>query len=201
MKEQHHFAAGDMSAAKHMAAMQKIIQKLPKEGGRQIDALIKGRTDFSSSESVKRQWTVVAVRPQQKYPYSSGKKFGKDPNVTNWLITIRGETLDTIQRARPYLMGDAWIKEVNYDYRPFSPIGRRRSYREDRYVEPMVHIPHRNHSHLRVEPLPLRGDAVNEKIQSGTLVVGTLMSQADAEQKIEKIWEFMNKETCLETIV
>jgi hypothetical protein len=88
MKEQHLFAIGGISAERHKGAMQKAIQRIPKAGGRQIDQLIQDRTYSCSDETVKREWTVVAVRPQQKYPYSSAKKWGNDESTTNWLVTV-----------------------------------------------------------------------------------------------------------------
>jgi hypothetical protein len=45
-----------------------------------------------------------------------------------------------------------------------------------------------------VEPRRPRGDAVNEKFQSGTLVVGKIMNQEHAEKRVLEIWDDMNKE-------
>jgi hypothetical protein len=199
MKEQHVFAAAGMSPVKHQDAMKKAIQAIPKDGGRQIDGLIQDRTDSCSDETVKRQWEVVVVRPQAKFPYSSAKKWGKDPLTTNWCFIIRGETIDAVERHRPYRRGDPWRKRDAYRKRSFSP--RRRSYREssNRIIEVRPH--HRHQPIVREEcrsmdPLPRQpiGDAINEKNQTGTLVVTTLMSQGEAEKELEKIWVEMNKE-------
>ncbi|KAE9379063.1 hypothetical protein N431DRAFT_397057 [Stipitochalara longipes BDJ] len=198
MKEQHLFAAGGMPAAKHKEAMKKAVQTIPKDGGRQIDALLQERTDSCSDETVKRQWSVVAVRAQEKFPYSSSKKWGKDPLATNWLITIRGETVDSVERHRPYRREDPWGKRDTYGERSFSP--RRRPYRENHNRITEVMPRHRRRPIIQEEchswdPLPRRpmGDAVNEKTQTGTLVVAKLVSQDEAEEKLEKIWVEMNK--------
>jgi hypothetical protein len=204
MKEQHMFAAAGMSAAKHKDAMKKAIQRIPKDGGRHIDALIQERTDACSDEIIKRQWSVVAVRSQEKYPYSSSKKRGNSPLTTNWLITIKGETVDTVERYRPYRRENPWRARVLYRERSFSP--RSRPYRENHITEVIPHCRHRpivvREEWRPIDP-PLtrqpRGDAVDEKIQTGTIVVGKLMSQNEAEKKLEKIWVEMNKESTTET--
>jgi hypothetical protein len=146
----------------------------------------------------------VAVRSQEKYPYSSSKKWGKSPLTTDWLITIKGETVDTIKRHRPYIMEDPWRNRASYRERSFSP--RRRPYRDNHIIEVM---PHRRHQPIvaQEEWHPIdppftrhpRGDAVNEKAQTGMIVVGKLMSQDEAEKKLEKIWAEMNKEAAPET--
>jgi hypothetical protein len=208
MKEQHLFAAVGMSAAKHNDAMKKAIQMIPKDGGRQIDRLVQERTDSCSDETVKRQWSVAVVRPQEKYPYSASKKWGKDPLTTNWLVTIRGQTVDTVERHRPYRREDPWRKRDSYGVyreRSFSP--RRRPYRENRIIDVMPHRRHRPfivREECRPMDAPLshrqpRGDAVNEKTQTGTLVVAKLMNQDEAEKKLEKIWVEMNNEASSET--
>ena len=199
MKEQHLFAAGSMSATTHKDAMKKAIQAVPKHGGRQIDELVQVRTESCSDETVKRQWSVVAVRSQEKHPYSSSKKWGKDPLATNWLVTIRGETVDSAERHRPYRREDPWRHRDSFRERSFSP--RRRPCRENhnRIIEVMPR--HRRRPSVWDESHPLEsllprplGDAVDEKPQIGTLVVAKLMTQSEAEEKMEKIWFEMTNE-------
>jgi hypothetical protein len=175
MKEQYLFASAGMSPAKHKDAMKKAIQMIPKDGGHHIDTLIQERNDTCSDERIKRRWSVVAVRPQQKYPYSSPKKWGKDPETTDWLITIRGETVDTVERHRPHRIEDPWRPRTSYSYRERSfPI-----------VPPPIRHP--------------RGDTLNERAQTGTLVVEKLMSEDEAEKKLEKVLAEMNREASSET--
>lgn len=197
MKEQHLFSAAGISNLKHQEAMKKAIQMIPKDGGRQIDMLIQDRADACSNKTVKRQWCVVAVRPQEKYPYSSSKKWGKDPLTTNWLVTIKGETVDTVERHRPYRREDPWRKRASYRERSYSP--QRRPYRRNRLIEVMPRRQYRSpvrEARRPVDDLPIcqpRGDPVNEKTQTGTLVVAKLISQDEAEKKLEKLWAEMNE--------
>jgi len=185
MKDQHLLACASISAAKHTDAMKKAIQAIPKDGGREIDELLRVRTSSCSNGMIKRQWSVVAVRSQEKFPYSS-KKWGKDPSTTNWLVTIRGETVNSAERYRPYRREDPWRQRESYRERSFSP--RRRPYRESR--NRVIEVIPRHRRGLLSPPL---GDAVNEKPQTGTLVVAKLMSQSEAEEKMEKIWVEMTK--------
>ena len=198
MKEQHLLAAAGMSAAEHKDAIKKAIQVIPKNGGCQIDRLIQERIECCSDETVKRQWSAVAVKPLEKCPYSSSKKWGKDPLTTNWIITLKGETVDTVERHRPFRGEDPWRKRDWYRERSFSP--RRTQYRENCILDVMPRSRERpifRGERRLIDPPWVhqpRGDAVNEKTQTGTLVVAKLMNQDEAEKKLENIWAKMNKE-------
>ncbi|KAH7360761.1 hypothetical protein BKA65DRAFT_534002 [Rhexocercosporidium sp. MPI-PUGE-AT-0058] len=194
MKEQHQFAAADLSPAKHKEAMQKAIQAVPKKLGYEVDNLLEVRTEASSNDEVKRQWTVVSVRPQQKYPYGSAKKWGKDPAYTNWLITIKGETVDNVDRSRAMSRrDDPWRRQRSYSPRSLSP---RRHY-------PIIHNQPR--SPVRI-PMPrpyrpgppgppppaiLREAITDEGFHRGTLVVGKILSKDEAAKKMDEIWKDM----------
>jgi hypothetical protein len=199
MKKQHQSAAGDMSAAEHKAAMQKAAQAIPKSGGRSIDRLIQDRTDACSHEAAKCQWSVVAIRPQQKYPYGSAKKWGKDPLTTDWIVTIKGETIDTAERHRPNVGEDSWRRRVIYPERHYP---RRRPYREVDDIEMVPRRPYPNVVRPReerlVEPRLPRYNGIDDELQNGMIVIGKLMSREDAEKKLEKIWFEMNKEASIE---
>lgn len=204
MKEQHQFAAADLSAAKHKEAMQKAIQAIPQKFGQEIDSLIEERTEASSTEDAKRQWTVVSVRPQQKYPYGSAKKWGKDPAYTDFLVTVRGETIDTVERSRNYRREDPWRK------RDFSPCrSRSPPRRRNRNHYPIIR--HRERSPIRPLPMPrppyrpefrpgppgppppaVRREAIpDEGFRQGTLVVGKILSKEEAVKKMDEVWEQM----------
>ncbi|KAK0124444.1 hypothetical protein ONS95_009400 [Cadophora gregata] len=204
MKEQHQFAAGDLSPDKHKEAMQKAIQAIPNKIGFEVDNLIETRTDASSHEGAKRQWTVVAVRPQQKYPYGSAKKWGKDPKYTNWLVTIKGETVDKVERSRALTRrDDPWRKQRGWSPRSRSP---RRRY-------PIIHDrPRSSYSPVRI-PMPrpsYRGppgpppppvfarEAIpDEGFRQGNIVIGKILSKEEAVKKMDEVWEEMTtvKET------
>ncbi|KAH9222694.1 hypothetical protein DL95DRAFT_518262 [Leptodontidium sp. 2 PMI_412] len=193
MKEQHQYAAADLSPAKHKEAMQKAIQAVPKKLGYEVDSLLEARTESTSNDVAKRLWTVVSVRPQQKYSYGSAKKWGKDPAYTNWLITIKGETIDTVERSRPFhRRDDPWRRQRSYSPRSRSPP---RHY-------PIIH--NRPRSPVRM-PMPrppyrpgppppafLRREAIpDEGFRQGTLVVGKILSKDEAVKRMAEIWKDM----------
>lgn len=198
MKEQHQFAAADLSPAKHKEAMQKAIQAIPKKLGHEVDRLLEDRTEASSHEEAKRTWTVVSVRPQQKYPYGSAKKWGKDPAYTDFLITIKGETVDNVERSRALTRReDPWRRARSYSPRSRSP---RRRY-------PIIHTrPRSPRSPVRI-PMPrppyrgppgpppppaFRREAMpDEGFRQGTLVVGQISSKEEAVKKLDEIWKDM----------
>ncbi|KAG4426171.1 hypothetical protein IFR04_000637 [Cadophora malorum] len=199
MEEQHHFAAGDLSPAKHKEAMQKAIQAVPKKFGFEIDNLIESRNVASSNEGAKRQWTVVAIRPQQKYPYGSAKKWGKDPAYTNWLVTIKGETVDKVERSRALTRrDDPWRRQRSYSPRSRSPRrhypiihNRPRSPRSPVRI-PMPRPPYRGPPGPPPPPASFRREAIpDEGFRQGTVYVGEILSKEEAVKKMDKVWEGM----------
>jgi len=197
LKEQEKYASADLSPAKHKEAMQKIIRSIPKEGGFSIDTLIEDRTEASSHEDAKRQWSVVAVRPKQKFPYAgSKKKWGKNPDYTDWLVTIKGETVDTKERSRSFRREDPWRRRsrspisIRSSPRRYPPI-RNRSRSPIRRPGPPPPPPPFRHN---VPPPPLVREAVpDEGFRLGTLVIGKILSSEAAEKKMEEIWTKMNE--------
>lgn len=199
MKEQHQFAAADLSPVKHKEVLQKAIQAVPQKFGIEIDLLIEDRTEASSSEDAKREWSVVSVRPQQRYPYGSAKNWGKDPQYTNWLVTIRGETIDNVERSRSNRRDDPWRKRDISRYRSRSP-HRRRNHNRYPIISPgpmpMPRPPYRREFH-RVPPGPppppmLRREAIpDDGFRQGTLVVGKILSKEEAVKKMDEVWERM----------
>ena len=177
MKEQHDLASANLSPSKHREAMQKAIQSIPKYGGFHIDQLLEERAEASSIDA-KRVWSVVAVRPKQKLPYSSKKKWGKDPRYTNWLITIKGETVDNLEQDRRRSTRPVTIYPPPRVYRR-SPIRPRN---RGRYMFP---------------PPPPRsspGLTLDEEYEWGKVVVGKIMSVEEAEKRMDGIWAEMTAE-------
>ncbi len=201
MKEQHDISRANLSAAKHKEAMQKAIQAIPKEGGAHIDRLLEERSE-ACSINAKREWSVVAVRSKQKYPYSSNKAWGKDPRYTDWLITIKGETVDTLQRGRTLRWEDPFERQDERYRSPIrirsrSPVRRNPQRRMPRYP-----IPVRSRSPCRPRPTSqrpffLRPPSVRrapiildtkDDFKAGSLVVGKIMNVEEAEKKMKEIW-------------
>ncbi|KAL2074718.1 hypothetical protein VTL71DRAFT_8497 [Oculimacula yallundae] len=194
MKEQHEFAAANLSPAKHKEAMQKLIQAIPHKFGYEIDRLLESRTEASSGANAKRQWTVVSIRPQQKYPYGSAKKWGKDPVYTNFLVTIKGETIDTVERSRPLTRReDPWRRKRSYSPRsrspPFYPIINHRPHSPGRM--PMARPVYRGPPGPPLPPMSRRELIPDEGFRQGTLVVGKILSKEEAVKRMDEIWEDM----------
>lgn len=195
LKEQHQFAAADLSPSKHKEMMQKAIKAIPKKGGVAIEQLLEDRTDASNHEAARTVWEVVAIRPRQKHIYSSTKKWGKDPKTTDWLVTIRGEKVDSVERRQPFRRDDPWVRDFGrrdrgrrYRSPPRRIYERERSFSPNRRV-PIFHPPPRTLSPPRrggtVEAIP------DEGFRPGTLVVGKILSKEEAEKKMDEIWERM----------
>jgi hypothetical protein len=182
MKEQEKFAAADKSPAKHKEAMQKILQALPKKGGIAIDHLLDERTQASSHQDAKREWSVVAVRPTQKFPYGSAKKWGKDPKTTDWLVTIKGITIDTKDRSRSFRRDDP-PRRRHYP----NPVVSVRDRHSDRPPFPRPLFMPRN----PVRSLPPRETFIEDGFVQGKIVVGKIMTKNEAEEKMTAIWDEM----------
>lgn len=202
MKEQHQFAARDLSSARHKEVMQKAVRAIPKKGGLAIDQLLEDRTVSSNHEAARTIWEVVSIRPKQKFSYSSSKKWGKDPKTTDWRVTLRGEKVDAIQRSQPFRRADPWARESSRRYR--SP--ERRMYERERSFSPevrvrrqqepiIIHPENRIMFHPRSLSPPRRGATMeaipDEGFRPGTMVIGKIPSQEEAEKKIEEIWALM----------
>lgn len=209
MREQEMIAGADMTYPQAQALLRKALQALPKKGGLEIDRLLNERTECTSHEEAKREWIVVAVRPKQKYAYGSSKKWGKDPLTTDWLVTLRGTTIDTENRSRSYRGHDPFLarqaSRSRSPYRPcyrsISPLPRRRPRYPvvERYIRPRS----RDRSPFRPLPVmrnPIRSLPIRERevfvedgYVQGKVVVGKIMTRDEAEEKMVGIWEEMVK--------
>ncbi len=84
---------------------------MPDEAQWEIQKLIESRETASSSENVRREWEVVAFaeRPRRKITPEAHKwwKMGKK-GLVEWVIVIRGETVDRKNRVMPCKHEDPW---------------------------------------------------------------------------------------------
>lgn len=203
MIEQHRLAVGDLSPEKHKEKMQKAVQAIPKKGGVAIDQLLQGRMLVSNHSTSKAVWEVAAIRTKQKLIYSSSKKWGKDPMTTDWIVTLRGERLDTIERQQPIRRLDPFNARANekwarnrdrypspprriYDReRSYSPIPRGRRGREPIIIReaPRAMSPPRRGATMEAVP--------DDGFRPGNMVIGRIPSKEEAEKKIEEIWASM----------
>jgi len=202
MKERHEYAAADKSESQHMEAMQKAIRAIPKYGGSHIDTLLEDRVNASTNAKVKRKWTVVAVQAKQKFPYSSKKKWGKNHHYTDWLVTIKGETVDREKRTRSYRWEDPWFEPI--------VISRSRS-RSRGPPRPNTFIRERSYSPIRVSqsyPPPAPRDRViptkdrihNVDFGLGTVHINEIPTKQEAEKKMDEIWAEMTGKVNIDTL-
>jgi len=84
---------------------------MPDEAQWEIQKLIESRETASSNETVRREWEVVGFteRPRRKITPETGKwwKMGKK-GLVEWVVVIRGETVDRKNRVMPCKHEDPW---------------------------------------------------------------------------------------------
>jgi hypothetical protein len=177
------------SPANYRASVNKAMRALPEQARETVEGLVELRTQSTSNYQFKRQWGVVAVRPKIKNHFG-GDSWFKSVKSQDWLIMIKGETLDHTERRRPDRWDDPWRK-------PYRPVHRRRHYpTEDEYYD----IDYRRRSIpapvRRPSPMSLlednrhrllSWDAEVDGYRPGTIVVGDAFSHDDAEKKMDEI--------------
>jgi hypothetical protein len=84
---------------------------MPDEAQWEIQKLIESRETASSNENVRREWEVVGFteRPRRKITPETGKWWkGGKKGLVEWVIVIRGETVDRKNRVMPCKHEDPW---------------------------------------------------------------------------------------------
>jgi hypothetical protein len=207
LKGKHEDAIAGLTPDQHKSAMQKAIQAIPKNGGNHIDNLLEERADASSSEEVRREWTIVAVTPKARFPYSSAKKWGKDVLTTDWVITIRGSTISTEERSRSYRREDPWQTRYHSPRRDRHHYNSRSRSTRNGGFDP-IYIEERERPYVRrPRSRSLERDiidvrrpgfhvprevSIDQGFMPATVMIGKIPSKEEAEKKIEEIWEEMN---------
>lgn len=198
LKEAYGNLTANISHSKYRASVDKVIRSLPSDAREEIEGLIEDRQKASCNEKFRRQWCVVAVRPKIKHHFG-GEGFFKSSKNQDWLVMIKGETADRTDRKRPARWEDPWRKpyeprrryprliEDDYydrDY-PTRPIVRERL--PPAQVRPPIPCP---------SPIPiledrrhrlLTRDADIDGYRPGTIVVGDVANQEEAEKKMDEI--------------
>jgi hypothetical protein len=102
---------GSVSHSQHLANLKRKVLKMPDEAQWEIQKLIESRETASSNENIRREWEVVGFteRPRRKITPETGKwwKMGKK-GLVEWVIVIRGETVDRKSRVMPCKHEDPW---------------------------------------------------------------------------------------------
>lgn len=187
----------NVSLSKHRTSVEKTIRALPEEARESIEGLVEDRQQASSNEKFRRQWSVIAVRPKIKHHYG-GEGFFKSAKSHDWLIMLKGETVDRTERKRPNRWDDPWRK-------PYQPRPRRRRYprvsprviEEDYYERDFRR--RQAHSPIRCEfPIPIiedhrhrqiTYDAQSDGFRPGTIIVNQVSNMEEAEKKMDEILE------------
>jgi hypothetical protein len=104
-------ALGGLSQAEHEAEFKKAILAMNEKAQWEIQKLLESRDKASSSDTIKRNWEVVAfnTRPRRKITESAKKwwKKGKKPLV-EWVLILKGETVDHQKRVTPAKHENPW---------------------------------------------------------------------------------------------
>lgn len=102
---------GTYTDAEHQAQLKKKILKMPDEAQCEIQTLTESRDKASSNENVKREWEVVELRerPRRKISPEKGKWWqGRKKGLIDWVVVIKGETVDRKTRVMPSKHEDPW---------------------------------------------------------------------------------------------
>ncbi len=102
---------GASTDAEHQKQLKKTILKMPDDAQWEIQKLLESRDKASSNENVRREWEVVAFkeRPRRKISHENGKWWqGGKKGLVEWLVVIRGETVDHKTRVLPCKHEDPW---------------------------------------------------------------------------------------------
>jgi hypothetical protein len=102
---------GTYTDAKHQAQLKKTILKMPDDAQWEIQKLVESRDKASSNENVRREWEVVAFkeRPRRKISPEKGKWWQRSQKpLVEWIVVIKGETVDHKTRTLPSKHEDPW---------------------------------------------------------------------------------------------
>jgi hypothetical protein len=201
------------SESRNAALVDRAMRKLPVDAREEVECLLEDREKASSNDRFRRQWTVVCVRPKAKYHYG-GEGFFKSAKSQDWLIMLKGETVDRVIRKLPDRFEDAWRNP--YPPPLTRPRGRRLQRRRgpdnrhdfsrqdhdflDREIlrefppfrAPSPYRPARSPSR-NFSPLPdfrhraLTRDAELDGYRPGTIVVSEVPTAGEAEKKMDVI--------------
>ena len=102
---------GTYTDAEHQVQLKKKILKMPDHAQREIQTLMESRVKASSNENVKREWEVVEFRerPRRKISPEKGKWWQwRKKGLMDWVVIIKGETVDRKTRVMPSKHEDPW---------------------------------------------------------------------------------------------
>lgn len=87
----------------------KKILKMDEDAQWEIQKLCEAREKASSGEKVKRNWDVVALHERPRRKIAAEKKWWKKKSErVEWVLVLRGETVDHRSRVTPVKHEDPW---------------------------------------------------------------------------------------------
>jgi hypothetical protein len=110
LREKHELATRGVSGSTYRASVEKALRALPEHARELIDYLFEDREEASSNERFKRRWCIAALQPKQKPSYGPDGGWIKCSKNTDWLVLIKGETVDGVARKRQGRWEDPWRK-------------------------------------------------------------------------------------------
>ena len=108
LKEKHELAACGVSKSKYEASIEKTIRALPTDAQKSLYILAHDR-EWASCRGFRCHWYVAAIEPKHK----QSSFFGLSSKCTEWLVMIKGETIDEGMKGRPVRSGDPWMKPMS----------------------------------------------------------------------------------------
>lgn len=108
-------AVGGLSQAQHEAEFKKAILGMDDKAQWEIQKLLESRDKASSSDTIKRNWEVVAFEPRARRKISEPAeqkwwKKGKSP-LMEWVLILKGETVDHQKRTTPVKHENPWAQK------------------------------------------------------------------------------------------
>jgi hypothetical protein len=110
LKGKYELATSGVSMSTYKASVENATRSLPEDARMLIDYLIEDRENASSNARFKREWHVAALQAKPKPSCGFNRSWVKSSKHTDWLVMIKGETIDHISRKRPDRWGDPWRK-------------------------------------------------------------------------------------------
>jgi hypothetical protein len=104
---------GKLSEYEHQKRLKKAILRMHDDAQWEIQRLVEARENASSSDAVKRVWNVVSFmeRPRRNISCSSSGRwrwFARGKEAVEWVLVLKGETLDHRCRTLPAKHEDPW---------------------------------------------------------------------------------------------
>jgi len=172
-----------MKSAESIASLEKKLASLPAQIRREISYLIQDREKLSSNNKFTRSWKLIDIEPKPpSLPVASSSWIAwwrGQSSVTDWLIVLKGETVEGIWDSNPVRFDDPFRKP-RVGKKPAQWLGDARRLPT---VVPIDRIDRRPRDFVRIER---RESIPRARTQEQRPVVSELNPE-EAQKKIEEI--------------